>query len=594
MAETESNSPLPEGIEATLKSMDGVASKWYSLPDRRRAAIARACRRRFGGLEKDWVKDEVRAMAMDPANHYEESYNILHTEAYKFASVVAERLDKVADALEGKYTPGSRRVSKGRQAPNGLQVFNCGSLHRDQPGAKLEVWADMSGKIREHHTSEGPLSTNGKGICLILGGSGLSFQSAIDIIDRVFLYKECVLFKHNAFKPMRAFPFEQIFMPLYYRGVYAQCFDHDLKGAHADLLAHPCITHVHMIGKVETHNTILATLKEQKRKDAVPVTSMMGCVTPWIICPGATKGAWKESEIKYHATMLAVCFKKNAACLCWSPKVLVLPSEEVWPQRKTFLRVLRKQLAEVPQMSPYHPDAVPHYEMCKKELRGHCEEINSVLSQKLEFSIWEPFFNGQCFKKLMPLWMDIGVLGSEESKSRRYPLAQEVLTPALGIATVACKSTADFPVAAARACNAHLEGNLSCMMVYPDPADRRLDDAVAELNYGVVSVNTYQQFVYENPLARWGAPPGAYKEESPGSGRGSCGNVARIPGACKTVAMGPFINSKGPLRKPMQKWVADCLYLIICWKWFLLLRLLWAIGWHMQYNFHAWFGLHKF
>eukprot|EP00971_Amphidinium_carterae_P287389 5704918-Amphidinium_carterae.1 len=42
----------------------------------------------------------------------------------------------------------------------------------------------------------------------------------------------------------------------------------------------------------------------------------------------------------------------------------------------------------------------------------------------------------------------------------------------------------------------------------------RLDDTVAELNYGVVCVNTYQQFVYENPLARWGPPPGAYTEDA--------------------------------------------------------------------------------
>mmetsp|Transcript_43664 Transcript_43664/g.103034 ORF Transcript_43664/g.103034 Transcript_43664/m.103034 type:complete len:596 (-) Transcript_43664:154-1941(-) len=583
---------LPEGVDAALQAMQGVAQKWYSLPDRRRAGIARACRRRFTNLEKEWVKDELRAMGIDPANHYEELYNTLHVEAYKFVSVVAERLEKVAEALDGKYVPGCSRVAKGRQTSDGLQVFNCGNLASQQPGAKLEVWADMSGNVREHHT-EGPHSANGRGVCLVLGGSGISYMSAIDVIDRIFLYKECVLYKHNPIKPMRAFPFEKIFMPLYYRGVFAQCFDHDLKGAHSQLLIHPAIKHIHVTGKVETHNTIMATLTDHHRKEDVTVTSMLGCVSPWILCPGSVKGQWKDSEIKYHATMLSACLKKNCGALCWSPKVLVLPTQEVWPQRHQFLRALRKQLAEVPQVSPYHPDAQFDWNSCKKEHHGHCEELTTLYAQKLTESLWEPFFKGQCFKKLGVLWIDVGTLG-KEAKARRYALEKEALAPILVIATVDSKSPEDFPVDAAKAVNEHLGGNLSCVLIYPDPADKRLDAAVSTLEYGVVCVNTFQQFAYSNPLARWGSPPKAYSEESPGSGFGAVGNIARIPGACKTVALAPFIGKRGPLRKPMQCWVADCLWLIICWKWFLLIRLVWTIGWHMQFNFHAWFGLHKF
>ena len=164
-----------------------------------------------------------------------------------------------------RYLPGSRRAAKGRLSPSGLQVFKCGPLESsDQPGARLEVWADMSGDTKE--STEG---ASGKGVCLVLGGCGLNYMLAADLIDRIFLHKECVFYKHNPIKPMLAFPFEQIFMPLYYRGVFAQCFDHDLKGSHKELILHPAVKHIHITGKAESHDAILATLREGGRKQEI-------------------------------------------------------------------------------------------------------------------------------------------------------------------------------------------------------------------------------------------------------------------------------------------------------------------------------------
>ena len=137
---------------------------------------------------------------------------------------------------------------------------------------------------------------------------------------------------------------------------------------------------------------------------------MLGCVTPWIICPGTARQAWKESEIKYHATMLAACLKRNCGSLCYSPKVVVLPPAEVWPQRESFLRALHRQLGEVPQVSPYHPDAHPHYSRCKAENVHHCQDVLSIYAQKVGESLWEPFFRGQNFKKLPTLLIDAGSL----------------------------------------------------------------------------------------------------------------------------------------------------------------------------------------
>eukprot|EP00971_Amphidinium_carterae_P003135 61518-Amphidinium_carterae.1 len=42
---------------------------------------------------------------------------------YDLLMQVAERLEKVADALEGKYTPGSRRVRQ-QLHPNGKELLS--------------------------------------------------------------------------------------------------------------------------------------------------------------------------------------------------------------------------------------------------------------------------------------------------------------------------------------------------------------------------------------------------------------------------------------------------------------------------------------
>merc|ERR1711988_997340 len=87
-------------------------------------------------------------------------------------------------------------------------------------------------------------------------------------------------------------------------------------------------------------------------------TSELGCVSPWIVCPGKTNdGKWAESSIEDHCQMLTSAFKSSCSMNCLSPKVLVLPPESVWPQRQQFVEAVRKELASIPQPPPYYPGA---------------------------------------------------------------------------------------------------------------------------------------------------------------------------------------------------------------------------------------------
>jgi hypothetical protein len=82
-----------------------------------------------------------------------------------------------------------------------------------------------------------------------------------------------------------------------------------------------------MTGGTATHDMIVwgPTAAEQQRRKAaadpllrVPISSELGCITPWVVFPGAK---WEQPELLHHARALAIAFMDNNSCNCLSPKV---------------------------------------------------------------------------------------------------------------------------------------------------------------------------------------------------------------------------------------------------------------------------------
>lgn len=65
------------------------------------------------------------------------------------------------------------------------------------------------------------------------------------------------------------------------------------------------------------------------------VTAELGCVTPYIVCPGQ----WSQSDLDYHAGTVVAGMTHNAGHNCLKAEVLVLDRD--WPQREAFLAALR-------------------------------------------------------------------------------------------------------------------------------------------------------------------------------------------------------------------------------------------------------------
>lgn len=252
---------------------------------------------------------------------------------------------------------------------------------------------------------------------------------------------------------------------------------------------------------------------------------------------------------------------------CLSPKVLVLPSEEVWPQRKQFLQSVREKMATMPQPPPYYPGA--HQRFADFEAKyPDGEKINAPPSQAKEHSLQTSLYTHlkQDLTPLPSLLVNVGTIGHQEC--RNYALETEAFAPVLAIGTVECENAAEFPMAAARAVNEHVFGTLSCNVIYPDDRDEVLDNVLRTLNYGCVTVNCWAALMYSNPLGVWGGAPGSYSSSAPASGLGFVGNAAGIQCPRKSVGISPFMNKNVIMGGAMPYILADALTIIVSGKRF--------------------------
>ena len=143
------------------------------------------------------------------------------------------------------------------------------------------------------------------------------------------------------------------------------------------------------------------------------MTSELGCVTPWLVVPGA----WSDKEITHHARQLsegqwsrplgaanecscswchwlcsihdsrwfvaqscapfpslpaplpssvpATGLASNCSCNCLAPKVVLLA--EGWAQAPAFVAAVKAELAQLPLPAPYYPGLRQRYQAFKEQ-----------------------------------------------------------------------------------------------------------------------------------------------------------------------------------------------------------------------------------
>jgi len=560
---------LPASISDALHSLQKGAEAWRSMPDSQRAAVARACRAQLATLDMDWVPDNLRCIGIEPSKH--DAENIRGLDPFIFVKITGDRLDSVARALEGSL----KVPEPERQLPDGgPKIYNMGPVESQAaPKTHVELWTATAPV--EPDTNATGKEGAAPGASIVLAAGNQVFLTAVDVAERAFMHKECVFLKHHPIRPFMAEAIAHIFKPLADCGAYAQCLDADVAGAYSEMVTHPAVTHVHMTGSGASHDRVVAALKAAGREE-IGFTSELGCVSPWIVCPGKGQadGAWTEEALLHHAKILTAAFKSSCSMNCLSPKVLVLPREELWPQRPRFLELLNETLASKPQPPPYYPGAHTRFEAFAQEYPD-AKKISAPPLQGPGDATTEPVYPGQDLRPLPSLLVEVGTIGSASCRS--YALDNEAFAPVLAIGTVESSTAEEFPMAAARAVNEHLFGTLSCTIVSPE-RDAATDAAIKELNYGVVAVNMWAGFAYGNPLSIWGGAPGSYTREKPQSGVEFIGNHAKVPDVQKGVVVSPFVNKGLASDSPVPMIVWESLLILASGKSCVMPRILWRMA----------------
>ena len=320
--------------------------EWFHISSRERVSILKRMKIRAQKVSfSDWGETTATTNGHNTATNFgriQKGFDMLSG-----ASVVLSLLDELILTLSSDkplYKPA-------RPSKNGRHYYTVSPLFssdRFKPTKTLraEVWSLDTKTKEELHP----------GVALVLGAGNQPFLAYSDVLYQLFAYKKCCILKHHPLRKTMAPFFYELFEELIERGFFAS-LSLDLKRTQ-QLIHHEKVSNVHMTGGHHTHDLIVwGTDVESNKKNHTPalnkpMTSELGCITPWMICP---QGVWTEQQLWRQAGQLALAFCYNDSFNCLSPKVLLI--DDQWPQYEDFLSCLRQILAKVPAPASYYPGA---------------------------------------------------------------------------------------------------------------------------------------------------------------------------------------------------------------------------------------------
>ena len=395
-------------------------------------------------------------------------------------------------------------------------------------GVKGEVWTP-NGPPLQKAASEGKLS-------LVLGAGNQSFLAFGDVMHEMFIKGNVTILKHHPVRDFSAPFYEELFRDLIDDGFFATTLgDVEISGW---LCQHDLIEAVHMTGGTATHDAIVwgADPDTQARNKSEntpvlnkPMTSELGCITPWIICSGAE---WTDRELRRQASQLAKAFVSHNSCNCLSPKVVVLDQD--WPQTDRFIGYLREYLTQANSPPPYYPGS-------QKRFLGFKE---AYPEDALEWIQTDPASSRTDHGLGDPLgWLLVHM----DADSDPYAVQNEAFAPVLAIYQMSGGNRCeDFLPKAVEYVNEEVWGTLSCTLLFHDRLQsthqETLEQAISDLRYGGIAINLWSSIIYGIDGCTWGAFPGETLDQV-ASGIGLARNAFLIQNVEKSVLRSPFVHS---------------------------------------------------
>lgn len=502
--------------EAALQDLAAGKEAWAATPVSQRVKLLRACKGCLAEVAEGWAQTAARKKLIGPHEP------ILGEEWASGPYAVLAAIDALIATLV--RLPGKRFLQglPARQLANGqtaLRVLPGGIIDRLAfSGTVLDVWLEPGQSPDDMRAGaaaayEGGMHQGKGAVALVLGAGNIASIAPLDVLHKLFNENEVVLLKMNPVNDHLAPYLEAAFRPL------IACDAVRIVTGGADLGAwaceHPLVDTLHITGAERTHDLIVwgegeaaaANKAQDTPKNARPITSELGAVSPTIVVPGP----WTEADIRHQAEMIAFQKMHNSGFNCVASQVLLLPKN--WDGTPALMRELARVLARH-QRTAYYPGAA-----------GRVEDFARKAHE------------------IVPRGPSLGLPITRLSDDARVG-EMEVFGPALGVHEIDQSDPVAFLKAAILIANTQLTGTLGANIII-DPKTLRalgrayLESLIGELRYGIIGVNEWAGTAFVVPTAPWGAFPG-HTPADVGSGIGKVHNALMLERPERSVIWGTF------------------------------------------------------
>jgi acyl-CoA reductase-like NAD-dependent aldehyde dehydrogenase len=521
-----------EEMNAAVASLQAQKDSWVAVSIPERISLLDQLVKNFVAIAPRWVEASLQAKGIAPdapAAGEEWGAGVLP---------VINNLRQLRQALADIAASGRPRIpGPVMTMPNGqvaARVFPQSGYDRlFFMGLTAEIWMEPGVTVDELPGTQALIyqdkGHSGK-VALVLGAGNVASIGPMDILYKLFVEDQVVLFKANPVNAYLGPLMAEVFQPLIERGFLRLAYGGAQEGAY--LCQHSGIDEIHITGSDKTYEAIVfgpgaeGAARKAARQPLITrrVTGELGNVSPVIIVPGP----WTARDLAYQAAHIVSSLANNAGFNCNASRVLI--QHAAWDQRHALLQEIRRVLQSVPPRVAYYPGA---QERQRAFVASHPEAEQ---------------FGAISDERQLP-WTLIS--GLDPTSKDDICFTTEAFCGLFGETALEADSVADYIDRAVAFANEQLWGTLNAtLIVHPEslkiPAiAHAVERAVANLRYGNIGVNYWAGISFALAVTTWGAFPGhdIYDIQS---GIGVVHNTLMFSRAQKSVLRGPFRSTPTP------------------------------------------------
>ena len=529
-----------KGISKAAKSeLDGIVARldarkdeWAQLAISEKIAILNEIKRDLPVIEEQWVAAGLAVTEAPRGSMGEAEEWFTLSVLYRMLRMLRASLLALEKGISPPIPGKVKRHQDGHLVAEVMPANLFESLA--MPGIRAEVWLGTDGESKDGMPFQAAFyrQKNSQGsLCLVLAAGNVASLIPGDFLQKLFVEGQVVLVKTNPVNANLLDSLQKGFRALIERG-YLQIIDGGAQEG-TYLVNHERVNELHITGSDKTFEAIVfgpGQAGRRKKKARKPLitkrfTAELGNVSPVIIVPGP----WTARDISYQASKIGSMLIPNSGHNCLTPRVLI--QREGWPQGQALNQAIVEFLDRNETRKAYYPGSQAIFD---DFIEAHPNALQ--LGQRRENDL---------------PWTFIRDLNADQREDICFN--REAFISLFSETRLNANSSVEFIEQAVEFANEGLWGTLTAaILVHPKSLRNQeigvaVEQAVADLNYGSVTVNHWGALAYYAVAAPWGGAPGQdiYDIQS---GINWVNNPLMFDQPIKSVIRAPFRQIPDPYR----------------------------------------------